>query len=222
MSDAPRSRAVIFDMDGVLTDSEPAFHAAVNDILGRYGKSIDIHTYERFIGMATPVMWRQVIDLFHIPATLDEILEAYEPPLMARLREPRPPLPGAKELLAKLHARGVPLGLCTASYRRWVEAILPAAGIAQDFDVIVAGDDVARTKPDPEPYIQAARALGFAPGQCVVVEDSASGLTSALASGAYVVQLRATSTAAAPMAGVAQVITDLADFPIEVVAPTPS
>ena len=217
MSDAPRFRAVIFDMDGVLTDSEPAFHAAVNDILARYGRSIDIRTYERFIGMATPVMWRQVIDLFDIPATLDEIIEAYEPPLMARLREPRPPLPGAKELLAKLRALGVPLGLCTASYRRWVEAILPSAGIAQDFDVIVAGDDVARTKPDPQPYIQAAHALGFAPEQCVVVEDSASGLTSALASGAHVIQLRATSTAADPMPGVAQVITALAEFPLRLV-----
>lgn len=217
MSAAPRFRAVIFDMDGVLTDSEPAFHAAVNDILARYGKSIDIHTYERFIGMATPVMWRQVIDLFSIPASLDEILEAYEPPLMARLREPRPPLPGAKELLAKLRALGVPLGLCTASYRRWVEAILPSAGIAKDFDVIVAGDDVARTKPDPQPYIQAARALGFAPEQCVIVEDSASGLTSALASGAHVIQLRATSTAADPMPGVARVITALAEFPLELV-----
>jgi beta-phosphoglucomutase len=105
VSETPRFRAVIFDMDGVLTDSEPAFHAAVNDILGRYGKSIDIHTYERFIGMATPVMWQQVIDLSELPATLDEILEAYEPPLMARLREPRPALPGARDLLAKLRAR---------------------------------------------------------------------------------------------------------------------
>ena len=218
MSAAPRFRAVIFDMDGVLTDSEPAFHAAVNDILARYDRSIDIHTYERFIGMATPVMWRQVIELFGIPATLDEILEAYEPPLMARLREPRPPLPGAKDLLAKLRARGVPLGLCTASYRRWVEAILPSAGIAQDFDVIVAGDDVARTKPDPQPYIRAARTLGFAPEQCVVVEDSASGLTSALGSGAYVIQLRATGTAAEPKAGVARVITALAEFPLGLLA----
>jgi beta-phosphoglucomutase-like phosphatase (HAD superfamily) len=81
--------------------------------------------------------------------------------------------------------------------------------------VIVAGDDVERTKPDPQPYVKAAQALGFPPEQCVVIEDSVSGLTSALGSGAHVIQLRATSTAAAPQAGVARVITALAEFPVE-------
>ncbi|MDE3095283.1 MAG: HAD family phosphatase [Chloroflexota bacterium] len=214
----PPCRAVIFDMDGVLTDSEPAFHAAVNDILGRYGESIALDAYERFIGMATPVMWEQVIALKRIPATVTEIIDAYEAPLMARLRQPRPPLPGARDLLATLRARGVPLGLCTASYRRWAAAILASAGIDAEFDAIVAGDDVARTKPDPEPYVRAAALLGVAPAQCVVIEDSASGLTSALAAGARVVQLRATGTAAPPMPGVALVIASLAKFPLELVA----
>lgn len=214
----PPCRAVIFDMDGVLTDSEPAFHAAVNDILGRYGESIALDAYERFIGMATPVMWEQVIALKRIPATVTEIIDAYEAPLMARLRQPRPPLPGARDLLATLRARGVPLGLCTASYRRWAASILASAGIDAEFDAIVAGDDVARTKPDPEPYVRAAALLGVAPAQCVVIEDSASGLTSALAAGARVVQLRATGTAAPPMPGVALVIASLAEFPLELVA----
>ena len=88
--------AVIFDMDGVLTDSEPAFHAAVNDILAQYGQHTPVEEYQQFIGMATPAMWAKMIALKQLPATLDEILEAYEGPLMARLREPRPPLPGAR------------------------------------------------------------------------------------------------------------------------------
>lgn len=218
MSEAPPYRAVLFDMDGVLTDSEPAFHDAVNDILGRYGEHVSLEDYTDFIGMATPAMWERMIALNRLPARLEDILDAYEAPLIRRLREPRPPLPGAKELLHTLYDAGVPLALCSASYRRWIDAILAAAGIARDFDVIVGGDDVERTKPDPEPYLKAARALGFAPQECVVVEDSVNGLRSAIASGAYVIQLRATSTAAEPMAGVARVITSLADFPLELVA----
>ncbi len=202
-------------MDGVLTDSEPAFHAAVNDILSRYGKHIGIDEYTRFIGIATPVMWTQVIALKDVPASVDEIVAQYEEPLMARLREPRPPLPGARALIDALRARGAPLGLCTASYSRWVDAILTSAGINDGFNAIVAGDMVERTKPDPEPYVLAARTLGFAPRECVVVEDSVSGLTSALTAGAHVIQLRATATAAAPMPGVARVISSLREFPLE-------
>ena len=117
---ATRFGAVIFDMDGVLTDSEPAFHAAVNDILARYGESISLHDYEGFIGTATPVMWERMIALKRLPAPLDEILQMYEAPLMERLRQPRPPLPGARELLERLRAR--------ARADRAVHGVVPALG----------------------------------------------------------------------------------------------
>lgn len=202
-------------MDGVLTDSEPAFHAAVNDILARYGKHTPVEEYQQFIGMATPAMWAKMIALKQLPATLDEILEAYEPPLLARLREPRPPLPGARELIDELRARRVPIGLCTASYSRWVDAILPSAGLEGLFDALSTADMVDATKPDPAPYRLAAEQLGWPPERCIAIEDSRNGLTSALRAGCCVVQLRATSTAAAPMDGVALVIESLTDFPLD-------
>ena len=207
-------------MDGVLTDSEPAFHAAVNDILARYGEHTPVEEYQQFIGMATPAMWANMIVLKQLPATLDEILEAYEAPLMARLREPRPPLAGARELIDELRARDVPIALCTASYSRWVDAILPSAGLDGLFDALSTADMVAATKPDPAPYRLAAEKLGFPPERCIAIEDSRNGLASALASGACVVQLRATATAAAAMDGVALVIESLHDFPLDWLAPT--
>ncbi len=210
---AARFRAVIFDMDGVLTDSEPAFFAAANDILARYGKHIDMHEYERFIGMATTEMWTRVIALKDVPASLDSIVEAFEEPLMMRLREPRPALPHARELIERLRARGVPVGLCTASYTRWVEAILGGAGLLGLFDAMSTADMVELTKPDPAPYLLAAKLLGAPAEECIAVEDSVSGLTAAMRADTHVIQLRATSTAAQPMDGVAAVITSLADFP---------
>jgi beta-phosphoglucomutase len=214
----PRFRAVVFDMDGVLTDSEPAFFAAVNDILRRYGASTNLDEYASFIGSATPAMWRSMIALKQLPVTLDEILEAYEVPLMQRLREPRPALPGARDLLAKLRERSVPIALCTASYRPWVDVVLPAAGIDIVFDAYATADVVRATKPDPEPYLLAASQLGVAPEQCIAVEDSVNGLTSALGAGMYVIQLRATRTSAPPQPGVAQVIESLDQFPLDLVA----
>ncbi len=215
---APRFRAVIFDMDGVLTDSESAFFAAVNDILARYDKRISIEEYERHIGSATSDMWARVIELKGVPASHDEIIEAYEAPLMARLREPRPPLPGARELIDALRSRGAPIALCTASFSRWADAILGGAGLAGLFDVLSTADMVARTKPDPAPYLLAAQKLRLPPEQCIAIEDSVSGVTSAMGAGTHVMQLRATATAAQPVEGVARVLASLAEFPLDLLA----
>lgn len=211
----PPYRAVIFDMDGVLTDSEPAFFAAVNDILARYGKHTTIEDYQWFIGMHTPAMWTRMLAVQGMDVPLEAILEEYEQPLMARLREPRDPLPGARELIDELRGRGVPIALCTASYMRWVEAILAGAGLSGLFDAYSTADDAPAPKPDPAPYVLAATKLGCKPEACIAVEDSTNGLKSALGSGACVIQLRATSTAAPPMDGVAAIIESLSEFPLE-------
>ncbi len=212
-----RYRAVIFDMDGVLTDSEPAFYAAVNDVLAQYGHHIGVEDYAPLIGSATPHTWNTLRKRFGIADTLEQVLERYEPPLMRRLSEPHPALPGARELIETLRECGVPVALCTASYLRWVEAILPAAGLDGLFDALSTADMVERTKPDPAPYVLAARKLGYAPEECVAIEDSLNGLMSATSAGCHTIQLRATETAAAPVTGAGCVIHALDDFPLDLV-----
>jgi beta-phosphoglucomutase-like phosphatase (HAD superfamily) len=98
-----------------------------------------------------------------------------------------------------------------------VDAILPSAGLDGLFDVLSTCDMVTKTKPLPEPYLLAAELLDVPPAECVAIEDSVNGLTSALSAGMHVIQLRATGTAAAPMAGVARVIESLREFPLELV-----
>jgi HAD superfamily hydrolase (TIGR01509 family) len=217
VTEQPALRAVIFDMDGVLTDSEPAFYAAINDVLARNGHHVGMEQYAELIGSATPHTWSRLIEWFSLPVSLDAIIEEYEPPLQKRLREPRPALPGARELVEKLRARGVPIALCTASYMRWVEPILEGAGLTGMFDVMSTADMVEHTKPDPAPYVLAAELLGLRPEECVAIEDSANGLASALGAGCWVVQLRATETAAAVEPRARLVIHSLAEFPLDLV-----
>ena len=205
-------------MDGVLTDSEPAFYAAINDVLARYGHHIGMEQYTELIGSATPYTWSTLIEWFALPVTLDSVIEEYEPPLQKRLREPRPALPGARQIVEILRERGVPVALCTASYMRWVEPVLQGAGLTGMFDAMSTADMVERTKPDPSPYVHAAELLGLRPGECVAIEDSRNGLESALGAGCWVLQLRATETAAPVEPRAKLVIHSLAEFPLDLVA----
>jgi HAD superfamily hydrolase (TIGR01509 family) len=212
-------RAVIFDMDGVLTDSEPAFFAAFNDVLASYGTQIDMDDYAQFIGTATSNTCAGIISLKQLSISAEEMADMLEPPLMARLREPRPALPGARELIDQLRTRRVPIALCTASYMRWVDAILEGAGLTGLFDTLSTADMVENTKPDPAPYLLAAHKLGVPPHECVAIEDSGSGVTSAMRAGTHVVQLRATETAARPIDGVSAVISSLAEIRLDMFEP---
>ena len=102
--------------------------------------------------------------------------------------------PGAQRVLAELRDAGVPMALVTSSFRMLADPFAQAAGC---FDVVVTGDEVAEAKPDPEPYLTAARLLGVDIAECIAVEDSRAGITSALASGAHAVAIEVMQPVAA-------------------------
>jgi HAD superfamily hydrolase (TIGR01509 family) len=129
--------------------------------------------------------------------------------IVARVRATVRVLPGVLELLAGLRLAGVPCALVSASVRPLVDAVLVHIGV-DSFDVTVSGDDVSRTKPDPEPYLKAIAALGAEPGRCVVLEDSPNGIAAGLAAGCHVVAVpRAVTIAPAPRLTVAASLTEL-------------
>ena len=209
-----RFRAVIFDMDGVLTDSEPAFHAAINDILARYGK----HVAHRGLRPVHRHGDARHVDEDDRHAGAVRAARRHHRGVRARAdgsacASRAPPSPARANWSIRLRDRGVPIALCTASYRRWVDAILPSAGLDGLFDVLSTCEMVTKTKPQPEPYLLAAEKLGVPPELCVAIEDSTNGLTSALGAGMHVIQLRATGTAAPPMPGVARIISFPARLP---------
>jgi HAD superfamily hydrolase (TIGR01509 family) len=207
-------QAVVFDMDGVLVDSEPAFFDAVNVVLAEEGRSIDWERYRRLLGTSVGVTWREIITMLGIRGELSDYLRRYDDVLLDCLRRPRPPLPGVVSLLEELERRDVPVALATSSWRPWYEAVMESCGLDGRFRVVVTADVIERPKPAPDTYLRAAELLGLAPARCVAVEDTPPGIAAAKAAGMYAVQVRSASTAFPPIAEADLVIDTLEYFPV--------
>ncbi len=210
-------RAVVFDMDGVLVDSEPAFFDAANDVLREEGRSIDWEQYKRLLGTSVQVTWQEIISMLHLRGDLRDYLRRYGDVLLDCLRRPRPPLPGAAELLDELDRKGVPYGLATSSFGPWKDAVLESAGLDGRFRVVVTADMIQHAKPAPDIYLKAAELLGIDAPQCVAVEDTVPGIVSAKGAGMYGIQVRAASTSPPPIAQADLVIDTLEYFPVAMV-----
>ncbi|HEX4019456.1 MAG TPA: HAD family phosphatase [Frankiaceae bacterium] len=178
--------AVLFDLDGLLVDSEPLWTIAEHKVAGSLGGTFTPELKERMIGKRLDLAVGVLLDGLDTrqartadPHTVGQELMAHTAALFA---EGVPLQPGAEQLLDALAAAHVPLGLVSSSYRQLVDAALVGVG-AHRFAVSVAGDEVAHGKPNPEPYLTAAKGLGVVPARCVVLEDARAGLDSAIAAG---------------------------------------
>jgi HAD superfamily hydrolase (TIGR01509 family) len=207
-------RAVIFDMDGVLVDSEPAFYDAVNDVLAQEGRFVEWERYQRLLGTSVQHTWREVIAMLHLRGDLHDYLRRYDDVLLDCLRRPRPPLPGVVSLLDELARRNVPFALATSSWRTWYEAVMESCGLDGRFRAVVTADAIERPKPAPDTYLRAAELLGIPASECIAVEDTPPGIAAAKAAGMYAVQSRASSTALPPIEAADLVIDTLEYFPV--------
>lgn len=178
--------AVLFDMDGLLIDSEPTWFQAEVDMLAGYGYTLGPEHYPHVLGKPLEVSTAYLLELTGHPVSAADFEDGIERAMIERLRDGVPMMPGAKELLVALEAAGIPLALVSASSRRIVDACLPAIG-PDHFTVTISGSDVELGKPNPDPYLKAAALLGVDPLQCAVLEDSPTGTASAHTAGCRVV-----------------------------------
>jgi HAD superfamily hydrolase (TIGR01509 family) len=215
---SPAYRAVVFDMDGVLADSEPTYLKAANVVLAPLGKHVSEEQNRLFIGTSVRNTWAKIMQLLDLPGDLDEYVCRYNEVLVSLLSRPRPTLPGVRELLGELERRGLPRALVTSSWQGWVDALLGAIGLIGAFPVVVTEEQVENAKPAPEPFLKAATLLGIEPTACVAVEDTPSGIQAAKAAGMYAVQVRAASTAFPPIEGADLVLDSLEHFPLELIS----
>ena len=181
----PTPAAVLWDMDGTIVDTEPFFIDAVAALVARTGGALDADDRRRLVGAS---LWdtAEIAQRAGARATAEAIVAEVVAAVRERLRDGIPWRPGAVDLLGRLREEGVPTALVTMSFRSIAEAVVAALPFP-GFDVLVTGEDVERGKPDPEAYLRAAELLGVDVTRCVVLEDSPTGLASAVAAGAVVV-----------------------------------
>ena len=177
--------AVLWDMDGTLVDTEPYWHEAEFELAAEFGASWSEHHALALVGHNLIDSGHYIREHMGIPLDPAEIVERLLDGVVSRVSRRVPWRPGARELLAALHEEGVPCGLVTMSYLRFVEPVLDELPTGS-FATVVTGDAVDRGKPHPEPYETAARRLGVAPADCVAIEDSDTGARSAVAAGCTV------------------------------------
>lgn len=185
MGDLTRPAAVLWDMDGTLVDTEPYWIETEFALAERFGGTWSEAHALALVGNDLMVSARYIRE--HMPLDLppEEIVELLLDGVVERVRRSVPWCAGAREQLLALVEAGVPCALVTMSWTRFVEPILEQLP-AGTFSAVVTGDQVTRGKPHPEPYLTAAAQLGLDPADCLAVEDSTTGATSAEAAGCEV------------------------------------
>ncbi|MGZ4476507.1 MAG: HAD family hydrolase [Nocardioides sp.] len=180
-----RPAAVLWDMDGTLVDSEPYWIESEYELIEAHGGTWSKEHALQLVGNDLLESGRYIREHGGIDLEPSDIVEQLLDKVVARIRRAVPWQPGARELLAHLREEGVRCGLVTMSYRRFVAPVLDALP-GDTFEVVVTGDAVSQGKPHPEPYLKAAALLGVEPADVVAIEDSNTGVRSAVAAGCTV------------------------------------
>ncbi|RZU11787.1 HAD family phosphatase [Streptomyces sp. BK239] len=179
-------QAVLLDMDGTLVDTEGFWWDVEVEVFAGLGHTLDDSWRHVVVGGPMSRSAGFLIEATGADITLPELAVLLNEGFENRITRTLPLMPGATRLLAELAEHEVPTALVSASYRRIIDRVLTFLG-PQHFALTVAGDEVARTKPHPDPYLFAAAGLGADPARCAVVEDTATGVAAAEAAGCHVV-----------------------------------
>ena len=174
--------AVVFDLDGVVVDSEQVWDDVRERLVRERGGRWHDGAQAAMMGMSSPEWSSYMHDELGLPESPDEINDEVVRRMLARYRDDLPLIAGAVDAVRRL-AAAFTLAVASSSNRPLIEAVLDRAGITELFAAVVSSEEVERGKPAPDVYLEAARRLGVEPGRCAAVEDSSNGIRSAHAAG---------------------------------------
>jgi HAD superfamily hydrolase (TIGR01509 family) len=212
-------QAVVFDLDGVLLDSEPVWGRVREQVTEELGGRWHDGAQREMMGMSSTEWSRYMHDALGVPLAPEEISDEVVRRVADVYREELPLIEGAPEAVERLAARW-PLGLASSANRELIDLVLDLSGLARFFAATVSSEEVAHGKPAPDVYLEAARELGVDPGACAAVEDSGNGIRAAKAAGMTAIAIPNASFPPEPdaLAAADVVLDSLAELTAEAVA----
>ncbi|WP_270618756.1 HAD family hydrolase [Paenibacillus macerans] len=173
-------KAFIFDMDGVIIDSEPLHFEVDLYTLNSIGIASSKEELEQYVGMTNPEMWRLIKKKHRLPQSIEELIQLQLTKKLAYLDESDiEPISGIRELIQELRDGNIPIGLASSSPRVFIEKVLSKFNILHEFACITSGEEVPKGKPAPDVYLETARAMNVEPEHCCVLEDAKHGVAAA-------------------------------------------
>ncbi len=181
-------KALIFDMDGVLVDSEPCHLQAYQELLGRLGHPYTGEDNKEFLGRKDIVILGVLNERYRLDSTPEKLLLEKEA-ILARLLSTAVPRPGVIKTLQAAQKLGLPIAVASSATLPTIELVVDVLKIRSYFQTLTSGDEVAHGKPAPDVFLLAAERLGVLPENCLVIEDTFNGIKAAKAAGMYCVAI---------------------------------
>lgn len=177
-------KAVIFDMDGVIIDSEPIHNRLMLKTFGHFGIPFDERDFVHYVGTTNAYLFREMKQKYEVAASVEE-MDSYQYNLLMETipGEDIEPVAGIPELLVDLKSRGIPAAVASSSSLALIELVTKKFNLQAYFAGYLSGEDLPRSKPDPAIYLLSAEKLGLRPAECLVIEDAALGVEAAKAAG---------------------------------------
>jgi HAD superfamily hydrolase (TIGR01509 family) len=203
-------KAVIFDMDGVLVDTEPLYFSIARRIFDRLGMHVRTEQLHSFVGVSAATVWETLVREFKLTQQVEELVKAEKEEQYRTLSDipSLRPIEGIIPLLEALNERQINLSIASSSPKEIIALILEKTGLSSRFHAVVSGEDVVNGKPHPDIYLRSSEELGIAPGHCVVIEDSPHGVAGAHTAGMMCVGFQNRNSGGQNLSGADLIVTD--------------
>jgi len=181
-------KAVIFDMDGVLINSEPYYYEYLNQRFDKLGLSVTSEEYNGFVGLPSNKVWSYLETTRGITLGIEDLMKNEEEQINHIFSQAHlEPIEGVRDLMLKLNSLQIPMSVASSSYKSTIELIIKKLGLQKFFEFLVSGTEVKKGKPHPDIFLKSAKLHNVLPQECLVIEDSTNGLTGARKAGMFCV-----------------------------------